>query len=413
MSGDGCDKIWIRALLNVLLQSNTNEEHSVPPLSYFPFFLVIAVRICNPQQICPTYPDHPREVFFAGLPLKMADESTCVAVLRTFPCEPKDYNTARCRIAPRVMRAIGANIGSVISVNLSSFNVLCTAWPRDDGIEDAVQFDAFITQGIKSEEGRPIEKNLRHVKLRVPDDFRVLRTVEAEEVVLSIHVSSDSDEQELYQGPSVPKQLQEDRNERYMRAVLRNHTITLDCCIRPRKSRNESNGLLAEIEKIVVESTKPFSCECAVYGPETQPIPGEQQTAAFVRVTDKTKILVRSVKRYSDDTIPSYFSLAGVETAAKTLKELIEYPFLYPESFSYLGLECPKGVLLQGEPGVGKTLLVKTVTSECRAQLVTLNGTDVFGPHPGESEQNLRRAFEKARYLLVWSPGRYSHIFPI
>jgi len=76
---------------------------------------------------------------------------------------------------------------------------------------------------------------------------------------------------------------------------------------------------------------------------------------------------------------------------------VLSYPFQYPKCFSHLRLECPKGILLQGAPGVGKTLLVKSVASQCSAQLITLNSTDVFGPHPGESEENLRKTFEIAR----------------
>jgi len=83
---------------------------------------------------------------------------------------------------------------------------------------------------------------------------------------------------------------------------------------------------------------------------------------------------------------------------------VLSYPFQYPKCFSHLRLECPKGILLQGAPGVGKTLLVKSVASQCSAQLITLNGTDVFGPHPGEREENLRKTFEIARQQRVTVP---------
>ena len=116
-----------------------------------------------------------------------------------------------------------------------------------------------------------------------------------------------------------------------------------------------------------------------------------------VQVTDKTKILVQSIRRGSELENENNNILAGLDNTVRELQEVLNYPFQYPKCFDHLGLDCPKGILLQGAPGVGKTLLVKSVTSQCNAQLITLNGTDVFGPHPGESEENLRKTFEIAR----------------
>jgi len=116
-----------------------------------------------------------------------------------------------------------------------------------------------------------------------------------------------------------------------------------------------------------------------------------------VKVTDKTKIIVQSVSRGCELQNKNNEILAGLDDAVRELQEVLSYPFQYPKCFGHLGLERPKGILLQGAPGVGKTLLIKSVTAQCSAQLITLNGTDVFGSHPGESEENLRKTFEIAR----------------
>lgn len=315
-----------------------------------------------------------------------------VCVLRSIPSEPKDYNTARCRIAPKVMKTIGAIIGSPIRIKLKSCYVLCSAWPRVEGTDDMIQFDTFISRQTNSERTKRTAKECpRYETLTIPADICVLRPIEAKTVVISLYVSSTEDGD---LNPSLPKALQKARDERRMCVLLKNHTVAVGCCIRPRKSRNNPNRFLEGIEKVVVESTECASCS-------------DVEDNSFVTVTGRTKVVVNSVKRFSSEGDESRFVLAGLDSAAQMLQELIQYPFLYSESFAHLRLECPKGVLLQGAPGVGKTLLVRAVTSQCSAWLVTLNATDVFGPHSGESEENLRKVFERARYLYILEQFRW------
>ena len=109
-----------------------------------------------------------------------------------------------------------------------------------------------------------------------------------------------------------------------------------------------------------------------------------------MKVTDETQIIVQSVSRGSELENKNSEIPAGLDDAVRELQEVLSYPFQYPKCFGHLGLECacPKGILLEGAPGVGKTVLVKSVTAQCSAQLITLNSTDVFGAHPGESEEN-------------------------
>ncbi|NTW97766.1 MAG: AAA family ATPase, partial [Oscillochloris sp.] len=79
------------------------------------------------------------------------------------------------------------------------------------------------------------------------------------------------------------------------------------------------------------------------------------------------------------------------------IREMIELPLRYPEVFERLGIDAPKGVLLYGPPGAGKTLIARAVANETSAHFVTINGPEIIDKLYGASEANLRGIFEDAR----------------
>ncbi|KAJ3403574.1 spermatogenesis-associated protein 5-like protein 1 [Chytriomyces hyalinus] len=97
----------------------------------------------------------------------------------------------------------------------------------------------------------------------------------------------------------------------------------------------------------------------------------------------------------SSPTTPSAIP-KGLEHAYNSLFDLVKIPLLHADLVAQLDVEYPKGVLLYGPPGVGKTMLVSTVARNCASHLVVLNGSDVFGAHLGDSEKGIRDKFEEA-----------------
>jgi len=91
-----------------------------------------------------------------------------------------------------------------------------------------------------------------------------------------------------------------------------------------------------------------------------------------------------------------YDDIGGVGKALIMMREMIELPLRHPQIFRNLGVKPPKGVLLHGPPGTGKTLLAKAVANETGAFFFLINGPEIMSKMAGDSEANLRRAFEEA-----------------
>ncbi|MFW9973939.1 MAG: CDC48 family AAA ATPase [Candidatus Thorarchaeota archaeon] len=89
--------------------------------------------------------------------------------------------------------------------------------------------------------------------------------------------------------------------------------------------------------------------------------------------------------------------IGGLDKAKQELKEVVEWPLKRPESFRRLGITPPKGVLVFGPPGCGKTLLARAVATESEANFISVKGPELISKWVGESEKAIREIFRKAR----------------
>jgi len=92
-----------------------------------------------------------------------------------------------------------------------------------------------------------------------------------------------------------------------------------------------------------------------------------------------------------------YDSVGGCTKAIQLMRELVELPLRFPELWTAAGVPTPKGVLLHGPPGCGKTLIANALVEETGAHVVVINGPEIMARKGGESEANLRKAFEEAQ----------------
>lgn len=91
-----------------------------------------------------------------------------------------------------------------------------------------------------------------------------------------------------------------------------------------------------------------------------------------------------------------YDDIGGCRKQMAQIRELVELPLRHPQLFKAIGIKPPKGVLMYGPPGTGKTLMARAVANETGAFFFLINGPEVMSKMAGESESNLRKAFEEA-----------------
>ncbi|MCQ2053024.1 MAG: CDC48 family AAA ATPase [archaeon] len=121
--------------------------------------------------------------------------------------------------------------------------------------------------------------------------------------------------------------------------------------------------------------------------------------SGVVLVTQNTEITIRDVSNKKEKTAENQITfddVGGLEEELKKIREIVELPIRHPEIFDRLCITPPKGVLLYGPPGTGKTLIAKAVANSSGASFFSIQGPEIIGKFYGESEESLRKIFEKA-----------------
>jgi transitional endoplasmic reticulum ATPase len=91
--------------------------------------------------------------------------------------------------------------------------------------------------------------------------------------------------------------------------------------------------------------------------------------------------------------------VGGLEEVKEALKESVELPLKNPECFKRIGIKPPRGILLYGPPGVGKTYIVKALANETGVNLIAIKGPEVLSMYVGESERHVREVFRRAKQV--------------
>ena len=119
----------------------------------------------------------------------------------------------------------------------------------------------------------------------------------------------------------------------------------------------------------------------------------------IIKVTAETHLTILNEPAPEGKGLPrtTYEDIGGLHEEIQRVREMVELPLRHPELFQRLGIEPPKGVLLHGPPGCGKTLLARAVANESEANFYSINGPEIMSKFYGESEARLREIFQQAQ----------------
>ena len=270
--------------------------------------------------------------------------NTPSVVLRVQKAKKRDIGRNIIRIDQKTMEKLNIQTGDVIEVvgKKQSAGIAWPSYPQDNGL------------GIVRVDSR-LQKN---TGTRI-DDTLEIRKVKAEPA------------QNIVLAPSSVKIRNNPRFESFVKRKLNNYPVTVDDFI------NISIGISREITFKVI-SMRPNEV-CII----------KQDT--ILNISEKITEDVEAGVGYI-----TYEDVGGLDREIQRVREMVELPLRHPSLFKRLGIDPPKGVLLRGPPGCGKTLLAKAVANESEAHFISINGPEIMSKFYGESEKKLRKLFIEA-----------------
>ena len=290
--------------------------------------------------------------------------------LRVAETMQQDVGKGIIRMDKELLSKIGIVPGNIVEIigKRTTGAIVGQAYPADIGLE-IVRMDGLTRSNAGTSIGEMI--TIRHTEIRVAKKVVLAPATKG----LRIMASGDIIKRNIMGRP-----------------VSRGDVLSL---ISPRRTRETFKEFPAS-EKIFrefFESTTPFSLgEIKFAIVSTNP-------AGIVRINDETEVEVRPESvEIIEKKVPdvTYDDVGGLKQEIFKVREMIELPLRHPEIFDRLGIDPPRGVLLHGAPGTGKTLLAKAVANESGSNFVAINGPEVMSKYVGEAEKKIRDSFKEA-----------------
>ena len=286
--------------------------------------------------------------------------------LKVSEADQRDVGKGIVRIDEKFRNAIGVNIFDVVEIKGEhpTSAIVGRAYPQDEG-QDVIRMDGLIRTNAKTSIGEFVEV--------MKAEWKEAKKVTLSPVIQNIHIYAPSES---------------------LRAIFHNRTVSKGDIISTTSVRKpkETMGSDVMFDQIFHGMFPSFGLgEIKLQVVTTIP-------SGIVKITDITEVELLPEAVALEQEIPEvmYEDLGGIKPAITKIREIIELPLKHPELFSRLGIDAPKGVLLHGPPGTGKTMLAKAVATESDAYFKIINGPEIMSKYYGESEHKLREAFEEA-----------------
>jgi len=271
-------------------------------------------------------------------------EDNSALTLRVAEAGSRDVGRAIARIDPQDMDKIGVEVGDIVKIEGKRETVakIMPTYMEDRG-KGIIQMDGLIRENAQ-----------------IGLDERVF-----------LQKTSHKPAERITLSPlTLMRGMHQDRDRRYIGSLLEGLPLT-------EGDRIRANLFGTRSQDFTVVSTSPKGV--VLIHPQT-----------VIRMKEEKEGIERRAKI-------SYEDIGGLNREIQRVREMIELPLKYPQVFERLGIEAPKGVLLHGPPGCGKTLIARAVANETHAYFNHITGPEIMGKFYGESEARLRGVFEDAQ----------------
>ncbi|MGF7118568.1 CDC48 family AAA ATPase [Methanobacterium oryzae] len=290
--------------------------------------------------------------------------------LRVAEALQQDVGKGIIRMDRELLSKIGVEPGDIVEIigKRTTGAIVGQAYPADVGLE-IVRMDGLTRSNAGTSIGETV--TIRHIRIRI-----------AKKVVLA---PATKGLRIMASGDIIKRNIMG-------RAAARGDVLAL---ISPRRSRETFREFPGgeKVFREFFEATTPFSLgEIKFAIVSTNP-------AGIVRINDETEVEVRpEAVEIIEKKVPdvTYDDVGGLQHEIFKVREMIELPLRHPEIFDRLGIDPPRGILLHGAPGTGKTLLAKAVANESGSNFVAINGPEVMSKYVGEAEKKIRDIFKEA-----------------
>lgn len=260
--------------------------------------------------------------------------------------ERKDVGRAIMRLHPNDMKKLGITIGDVIKIHGKKITA-AKALPQlvQSRTEKSIQIDGITREnaGVSLDENANLEK---------------MECVLAKKLTLS----------------PLGKTLLSSKDSETVRQILESMPVSIG-------DRVRFTPFASQYQEFLVNDLIPEG-PCLV----------TSETKVILAVKEESMAGNKKISRGT-----TYEDIGGLKKEIQRVREMIELPLKHPELFERVGIEAPKGVLLYGPPGCGKTLIARAVANEVNVKFFSISGSEIFVKWVGESAQNLRQLFAEAR----------------
>ncbi len=275
------------------------------------------------------------------------------------------------RIDSQTMRQINVKAGDVVEIEggRKTVGIIDRAYPSDIG-QNIIRMDGIIRRNAKT----GIGENVKVRKADIREGKGVIVAPAQQGVMIQAN-------------PELFKQ------GLLGRAVMKGDIISLGGAKRRRKALTGS-----PFEEIFNVFEEGFMGNFGFGNLKFIVADANPKTAIIITENTEVKISAKAVEVAEEGKVPdvTYEDIGGLDEEIKKIREMVELPLKNPEIFERLGVEPPKGVLLFGPPGCGKTLLAKAVANESDANFILVNGPELLSKFYGETEKRIRDLFEEA-----------------